>query len=148
MTVEPGQGPKSELFVCWISTVTSKYLTPGVNWGKGEGGGMIWVSVVKEERSVASNRLWSGKIFSQWPGGGGGRGREEKTVVVNITKRKNEKTLTLCLMVRGDWWSYAMLIPGKNRNHRRLLSLLSTKEINELFKSMIKAWNFLQHLWP
>ena len=38
MTVEPGQGPKSELFVCWISTVTSKYLTPGVNWGKGEGG--------------------------------------------------------------------------------------------------------------
>ena len=64
MTVEPGQGPKSELFVCWISTVTSKYLTPGVNWGKGAGGGMIWVSV--------------------------GRGREEKTVVVNITKKKKK----------------------------------------------------------
>ena len=45
---------------------------------------MIWVSVGKEERSVASNRLWSG-----------GGEREEKTVVVNITKkRKNEKTLT------------------------------------------------------
>ena len=55
---------------------------------------MIWVSVGKEERSVASNRLWSGKIFSQRRGGGGG---EEKTVVVNITmKRKNEKTLKLC----------------------------------------------------
>ena len=147
MTVEPGQGPKSELFACWISTVTSKYLSPGVNWGKGEGGGMIWVSVGKEERSVASNRLWSGKIFSQWRGG---RGRERRKLLWLILqkKRKNEKTLTLCLMVRGDWWSYAMLIPGKNRNHRCLLSLLSTKEINELFKSMIKAWNFPQHLWP
>ena len=49
---------------------------------------MIWVSVGKEERSVASNR--AGKFLAN-------DGGEEKTVVVNITmKRKNEKTLKLC----------------------------------------------------
>ena len=34
--------------------------------GTGEGGGFIWVSVEKEEGSIASNKVWSGNILSQW----------------------------------------------------------------------------------
>ena len=48
---------------------------------------MIWVSVGKEERSVASNRLWSGKIYD----GGGGVGGERERKLLWLILQKKEK---------------------------------------------------------
>ena len=54
VTVEPGQGPENELFVCLTPSVTSQYLSPGV---EGRGGGITRVSVEKEGGSVASDKV-------------------------------------------------------------------------------------------
>lgn len=56
VTVEPGQGPENELFVCLTPSVTSQYLSPGVEGGGG-GGGITRVSVEKEGGSVASDKV-------------------------------------------------------------------------------------------
>ena len=61
MTVEPGQGPENELFVCWIPSVTSQYLSPGVEGGRGEGSyGFQW----KRRRDQSSLTKFEAGIFS------------------------------------------------------------------------------------